>query len=331
MTELVILVGFQASGKSTYRKEYFDNSAMSYAIVSKDLMSGNKVKQQQRLLEQYLGAGKNVVLDNTSCSIEERALAIKVGKAHGARIICYWFDTPFEECLERNSKREGKAKVPAVAMYTARKRFVEPSFSEGFDAIFPILPKPKVIVNAPKPVKLAVPSKSRAAIFLDKDGVLVDDSDYPYVIPKTTLMPGVEEALIKLAKTKLPIVVISNQAWVAKGRLTMAEAEAVFAELKQKVTAFGGRIDATYFCPHQPKDKCACRKPEIGMLKQAAKDLNIDLKASTFIGDMETDVQCGQKAELARTVLVNNEEVNDCKPSYKFKTLLEATNVLYCA
>src|SRR5574338_101447 len=107
MSELIMFVGFPASGKSTYYKQ----NLTTYKIVSKDMMGSNKVKQQARMLEQLLGAGENVVLDNTNLSIDERAQAIPIAKKHGAKIIVLWFTTPFDECMERNSKREGKAKV----------------------------------------------------------------------------------------------------------------------------------------------------------------------------------------------------------------------------
>lgn len=324
MTEFIILVGFPASGKSTYMK----TNLGSYKLVSKDLMGSNKVKQQAQALEKHLAAGESVMLDNTNISIEERSQAIVIAKKHGARIKCVWFTTPFDTCMERNSKRLGKAKVPAVAMYGMRKRFSEPSIAEGIDEIVKIGPE-----KTPETVKMILKkydsSKPRPAVFLDKDGVLVNDDDYPYVIPKTELMPGVQEALIKLAKLDMPIVVISNQAWVAKGRMTMAEVEGIFEELKQKVAAFGGRIDATYFCPHQPKDKCACRKPGIGMLLKAAEDHNLILSESAFFGDMHTDIECGEKAGLACRVLIGGENKKESNPTHVFSTLLEAVDALY--
>jgi histidinol-phosphate phosphatase family protein len=337
--ELVILVGYPASGKSTWTRENLGD----HMVVSKDMMGSNKVKQQAQQLEQHLGAGNNVILDNTNLSLEERAQAIPIAKKHGAKVVCVWVTTPFEECMERNAKREGKIKVPAVAMYGMRKRFSTPSLAEGIDEIRQFGPEAmtmdKIVAKADESIakaeailiKYGLPDRSkppRPAIFLDKDGVLVNDDDFPYVIPKTELMPGVQEALIKLASLNRPIIVISNQAWVAKGRMTMAEVESIFEELKQKVHAFGGRIDGTYFCPHDTKAKCECRKPGIGMLLQAAKDHHIDLKESAFFGDMHTDIECGEKAGLACRVLVNGDK-KESNPTHVFATLLEAVDALY--
>jgi D-glycero-D-manno-heptose 1,7-bisphosphate phosphatase len=329
--KLVMFVGFPGSGKSTFYKENFiDLQPSGWHLVSKDLMGSNKNKQQAEQLERYLGIGMSVVLDNTNLSVEERALAIPIAKKHKVEVVVYWFTASFEECMERNNKREGKAKVPAVAMYAMRKRFKEPDLSEGIDAIRKIEPvkiKSSLAISQAPP--LSPSTEPRAAIFLDKDGVLVDDSQYPYVIPKTTLLPGVPEALVKLAKKDIPILVISNQAWVAKGRLTLEETQNIFKELQQKVADFGGRIDGTYFCPHDTKAKCECRKPGIGMLKQAAKEHNIDLAKSTLVGDMYTDIQCGQNAKLARTVLVGGDSEKPCTPTHIFANLEEAVDNLY--
>lgn len=339
MSELIILVGYPASGKSTWTRENIGD----HMVVSKDMMGSNKVKQQARQLEQHLSAGENVILDNTNLSIDERAQAIPIAKKYGAKVVCVWVTTPFEECMGRNAKREGKAKVPAVAMYGMRKRFNTPSLAEGIDEIIQIGPEvmtiDKVVTKLDEMektvkevlVKYNLPDRSkppRPAIFLDKDGVLVNDDDFPFVIPKAELMSGVQDALVKLAGLNRPIIVISNQAWVAKGRMTLAEVEAVFDELKQKVVAFGGRIDGTYFCPHDTKAKCECRKPGIGMLLQAAKDHHLDLKESVIFGDMHTDIECGEKAELSCRVLIGGEK-KDSKPTHVFSTLLEAVDALY--
>jgi D,D-heptose 1,7-bisphosphate phosphatase len=333
--ELIIFVGYQGSGKSSFYKEHFE---ATHKVVSKDKMGSNKNAQQAKQITELLTAGHSVVLDNTNVSKAERAPVIAIGKKLGARIIGYWFDIPFDICLARNMEREGKAKVPPVAMYVARKRWANPTMDEGFDEIkkveyigdFSKLPAP---APRSKPMKLdALHGKARPAIFLDKDGVIVDDSGYPHIVPTSDLLPDAPDALRAIAKLPYPIIVVSNQAWVAKGRLTMDQATQVFADLKAKVEAIGGRIDATYFCPHPVKAKCECRKPGIGMLKQAAQEHNIDLAQSVMIGDMMTDVQCGHFAGCAKTVLVKDGkhlEPEGPQPTMICKNLKDAVDRLF--
>ncbi|RYG37429.1 ATP-binding protein [bacterium] len=132
--ELVLMVGLPASGKSTFTRERF---AETHEIVSKDAMrkGSNRVKKQRLALEAALSEGKSVVLDNTSVSREERAAAIEVAKAYGARVVVYRFDESVEACRTRNALREGAANVPLVAIYSAAKRYQEPSLEEGIDRI----------------------------------------------------------------------------------------------------------------------------------------------------------------------------------------------------
>lgn len=132
--ELVLLIGLPASGKSTFARERF---AGTHEIISKDLMSrsGNKARKQTRALEEAFAAEKSVVLDNTNVGREERAAAIGIARAHGARVIAYRFDEDVPSCRERNEGREGAARVPLVAIYTAAKRYEPPKLDEGIDEI----------------------------------------------------------------------------------------------------------------------------------------------------------------------------------------------------
>jgi predicted kinase len=132
--ELVILVGLQASGKSTFFRERF---AATHEHVSKDLFRNNRNRnrRQRELVEAALGAGCPVVVDNTNPTVKERRLLIELGRQFGARIAGYFFESGVRECLARNARREGKARVPDVAIYATAKRLVHPSRVEGFDEI----------------------------------------------------------------------------------------------------------------------------------------------------------------------------------------------------
>ena len=135
--ELIILVGLQASGKS-----YFYNSrfAATHVHISKDLMRNAKDRnsKQLALIEEALKNGKSVVVDNTNPRVSDRAPLIALGRKYGAKMIAYYFDAPVKECIGRNRKREGKARVPDVAIYVTAKRLQKPESEEGFDEVFTV-------------------------------------------------------------------------------------------------------------------------------------------------------------------------------------------------
>ena len=133
--ECVILVGLPASGKSTFYQQRF---AGTHVHISKDLWpkSADKPSRQARELNAALAAGRSVVVDNTSPAIADRAVIIAAARAHGARVVGYYFEATTREAVGRNRGREGKARVPDVAVFTTAKRMVVPSMSEGFDELF---------------------------------------------------------------------------------------------------------------------------------------------------------------------------------------------------
>jgi predicted kinase len=133
--DLVVLVGLQASGKSTFFRERF---AATHEHVSKDLFPNNRDRnrRQARLIEAALSAASPVVVDNTNPTPEDRRALVELGREHGARIVCYYFEPGVRQSIERNRRREGKARVPDVAIYATAKRLVAPSYSEGFDELF---------------------------------------------------------------------------------------------------------------------------------------------------------------------------------------------------
>jgi len=133
--ELVIFVGLQASGKSTFFHARFE---ATHVHVSKDLFRNNKNRnsRQKQLIEASLQARNSVVVDNTNSTVEERRLLVLLGREYGAKTIGYYFESPVRECLDRNRRRTGKARVPDVALYATAKKLARPSYSEGFDEIY---------------------------------------------------------------------------------------------------------------------------------------------------------------------------------------------------
>ena len=132
--ELVIFVGLQASGKSTFFRRRF---AASHQHISKDLFphKRNKNRRQEHLLRAALSAGRSVVVDNTNPTPEDHRPLVRLGHEYGATVLGYFFDANVRECLLRNEMREGKARVPDVAIYATAKKLVVPSIEEGFNEL----------------------------------------------------------------------------------------------------------------------------------------------------------------------------------------------------
>lgn len=133
--ELVIFIGLQASGKSSF---FRTNLASSHQLVSKDCFRNNKnpSRRQTYLIETALKTGRSVVVDNTNPMVEERAFLIEQGRSYNAEIIGYYFESNLKSCLERNQQREGKARVPDVGIYATLNKLTKPSYAEGFDKLF---------------------------------------------------------------------------------------------------------------------------------------------------------------------------------------------------
>ena len=133
--QLVIFTGLQASGKSTFYKARF---AHTHRHVSKDLLRNakNRNRRQLQLIEAALGEGLSVVVDNTNATAEDRAALIAMGRAFGAEIIGYYFESRVSEALARNQQREGDARVPDVAIFATIKKLQRPAYNEGFDRLF---------------------------------------------------------------------------------------------------------------------------------------------------------------------------------------------------
>lgn len=150
----------------------------------------------------------------------------------------------------------------------------------------------------------------RPAIFLDRDGVVIDDVHYLASSSQVSLIPGSADAIAALNRAGWPVVIVTNQSGVARGLFTLEGLHAVHRHLSEQLGSYGARIEAYYFCPHYPtaevpefRADCSCRKPKPGMLHQAAQDLGLDLQRSWMIGDRESDLEAGAAAGT-RTILV---------------------------
>jgi len=134
-TELVILIGLPASGKSTFYRRRF---AATHVHVSRDALGrGRDPKARQRaLVSEALRRGASVVVDNTNAGVADRAELIALGRALGARVVGYAFESDPRAAVARNRAREGAARVPDVAIYVTARRLAPPRYAEGFDALY---------------------------------------------------------------------------------------------------------------------------------------------------------------------------------------------------
>ena len=139
------------------------------------------------------------------------------------------------------------------------------------------------------------------AVFIDRDGTIMHDADYCSDPEQVQVFQGAPEALRRLKDKGYKLLIITNQSGIGRGFFTIGQYRAVEAEVLRQLG--DDLIDATYFCPDVPGVPSKCRKPAPGMILQAAREHDVDLPRSFFIGDKEIDVECGRNAGV-RTIRV---------------------------
>ena len=135
MLECVVLIGLPGAGKTTFFNRHL---ATTHVHISKDLFppsARDKQARQDAALRRALAAGQSVIVDNTSVTPADRAAVIAIAREFGARIVGYYFSISTRDAVARNETREGRAKVPKVAIFTSAKRLVPPAIEEGFDEL----------------------------------------------------------------------------------------------------------------------------------------------------------------------------------------------------
>lgn len=144
---------------------------------------------------------------------------------------------------------------------------------------------------------------ARPAIFLDRDGTLIEDANYLSRIEQVKLLPGAAEAVKLWNDAGWPVILITNQSGVARGYFPEERVHEVHRHLKLLLAEHGARLDAVYYCPHHPegivkeyRKPCECRKPRPGMILQAALEHDIDLSRSVMIGDKVDDMHAAEAA-----------------------------------
>lgn len=174
------------------------------------------------------------------------------------------------------------------------------------------------------------------AVFIDKDGTLIPDIPYNIDPDKITIEKQTIEGLKLLKKEGFVLIVISNQSGVAKGYFEEKDLEPVWNKISALVQEHQLKIDAFYYCPHEPNGvvkryaaECNCRKPLPGMILKAASEFDINLSQSWMIGDILNDVEAGNRAGCS-TILIDNGNETEWKrseertPDFIAKNFLEA-------
>ena len=168
------------------------------------------------------------------------------------------------------------------------------------------------------------------AVFLDRDGVInrkarTEDA-YVTRWDEMEILPGVEEAIVRLNQVDFRVIVVTNQRSVAKGLITARELDAIHQRMCEHLSNAGAKIDGVYYCPHELEPPCGCRKPQPGMLLEAARVHDIDLTASWMIGDSEKDVEAGKKAGCRTARLIEAGKSTDGSADVVASSLLHVVH-----
>ena len=143
----------------------------------------------------------------------------------------------------------------------------------------------------------------RRAAFLDRDGTIGEEMGYVNHIDRFQIFPYAAEAIRQLNQAEIPVIVVTNQSGIARNIFPESLVHEVHKKMVSELAAGGAWIDAIYFCPHKSEDACECRKPNPGLLEQAAREHSLDLATSWVVGDRYADLEMGHAAG-ARGILV---------------------------
>ncbi|MHC5111990.1 MAG: D-glycero-alpha-D-manno-heptose-1,7-bisphosphate 7-phosphatase [Planctomycetota bacterium] len=180
-----------------------------------------------------------------------------------------------------------------------------------------------------------------AAIFLDRDGTIMTDTGYVRSPDEVRLLPGSAHAIRRLSEAGFLVVLASNQSGIARGLFGEEELEHVHEQLEKLLADHGATLDGAYYCPYLDGPKATVkeyrrdselRKPKPGMLLQAARELNVDLKKSWMIGDKPSDVEAGQRAGCKTVFLANgsagDKQEDDLEATHVVGSLQDAANAI---
>ncbi len=171
------------------------------------------------------------------------------------------------------------------------------------------------------------------AIFLDRDGTLIEEVNFLSTVEETKLFSYTVDALKLLKDAGYLFFVATNQSGIARGYFDANAVNAIHAKILNELNAVGLNIESFHFCPHFPDEGCKCRKPNTGMIEQACENVDLDLERSWMIGDKKLDIEMGFNAGT-RTALVktgygeNHQKELDRQPDVIAKNLFEAAKFI---
>jgi histidinol-phosphate phosphatase family protein len=307
MAEIVMVLGYPASGKTSWTAENLPN----HTRVNRDLEGGSLADLLPKITA-ALDAGVDVVLDNTYATPDARRPVLDLARARGVTARCVWIDASIEDAqrnaVTRMVRRYGKLLSPneirkaskgdpntfsPAVVFAYRKQFVAPEVSEGFTAVQRVR-----FVRAPYDATYA-----NRALLLDFDGTLRrtrSGEKYPRTPDDIEILPGRVEVLRAWRDAGYRLLGVSNQGDVARGKLSEADARACF---DRTVQLLGIDIEVA-FCPHSPAPiTCWCRKPMPGFGVDYLERYKLDPAQTIMVGDMTTDEtfakRCGVRYEDA--------------------------------
>ena len=143
--------------------------------------------------------------------------------------------------------------------------------------------------------------KKQPAVFLDRDGTLIEEVNYLSRVEDLHLFPFTANAVKLLKDAGFLVIVVTNQSGIGRGIYTEADMHVIHETIQEELS---GAIDAFYFCPHLPDAGCKCRKPNTGMIEAAMADFDVDLERSWIVGDKKTDIETGFAARIKSALVL---------------------------
>ena len=289
--EIVIIMGFPASGKSTTVQSFVDQG---YSRVNRDTLGGSVEEMASKAEMILVRDNKSVVLDNLYATSKSRASLVAIAKKRNVPIRCYMMETTLEDaqlnaCL-RMLKKYGSIPedfktvkdpntFPPAVIYKYRKEFQQPTAKEGFDQV----------IKVPF-VRTWGPEYKNKAVICDYDGTLRlcnDGAKFPVTPAQIKVLPNRLETLRRYHKDGYSIFGASNQSGVAKGDFTLEEANICFQHTNRLL---GDLVTKYLFCPHRvPPITCYCRKPSVGMSAYFIEKYKLLPSKCIMVGDTGTD------------------------------------------